>query len=131
MEKGCHYDIRRTHQTQIPRAHTAPSGAAAVAPALGPTRSLALLSCLWSVHHLLPMPTRRGEPMSTILDQPVSLFAGAKATDVVANVPLGEVLERIRSGVYQKSVARVQQARARGEKPYRAAKEQLVAFTPC
>jgi hypothetical protein len=68
--------------------------------------------------------------VTTILDQPVSLFAGAATTKVLETQPLGEVLERIRNGYYQDELAPVLAAKARGEEAYKRAKRELPAFTP-
>jgi hypothetical protein len=69
--------------------------------------------------------------MSTLLEEHVSVFAGARRTDVITTVPLGDVLERIRSGFYTTSIAGVRKAKARSAKAYCAIKETLTAFTPC
>jgi hypothetical protein len=69
--------------------------------------------------------------MTTLLDAPVSLFQGARATEVTEVLPLGTVLGRIQDGTYREEVAHVRQQKTRGKAAYRKAKEQLLAFTPC
>ena len=65
---------------------------------------------------------RQNQPKS-ILDQPVSVFLGAKSTDVAETVPLGEVLHRMQDGTYRASIAHVRQQHQRGKAAYKKAKE--------
>jgi Primase C terminal 2 (PriCT-2)/BT4734-like, N-terminal domain len=67
--------------------------------------------------------------MSSILDKPVSIFAGV-GTKVIANHPLGTVLNGIRSERFQEDIARLRLLV--GDKAaYKAQKELLTSFTPC
>jgi hypothetical protein len=66
-----------------------------------------------------------------ILDQPVSLFQGAKTVKPRGVCSLGEVLTAIRDGTYRATTAHVRQHKTRGKAVYRKAKERLLAFTPC
>jgi DNA repair protein RadA/Sms len=79
---------------------------------------------------MVPQSDPQSQPKS-ILDQPVSVFLGAKSTDVAETVSLGEVLHRIQDGTYRASIAHVREQKPRSAAAYRKAKEQLCAFTPC
>jgi hypothetical protein len=74
---------------------------------------------------VVPLPHRG------ILAAPVSLFEKAQHTDVVDNLPLGAVLQRIGQGYWRARIASVRQQQAHGKAAYTRAKDRLPAFTPC
>ena len=75
-------------------------------------------------------PEHQNQPKS-ILDQPVSVFRGAKTVKPQGVCSPGEVLTAIRDGTYRANIAHVREQKRRGKAQYRKAKEQLLAFTPC
>ena len=67
-----------------------------------------------------------------ILDAQVSLFQGSYDTTPIETLPLSTVLQRIQAGTYRLYVEYLRHLLAtKGEKAYKHAKEQSLAFTPC
>ena len=67
-----------------------------------------------------------------ILDTQVSLFQGSYDTTPIETLPLSAVLQRIQAGTYRLYVEHLRHLLAtKGEKAYKQAKEQSLAFTPC
>jgi Primase C terminal 2 (PriCT-2)/VirE N-terminal domain len=65
------------------------------------------------------------------LSERVSLFQGAADTRVLETVPLGTILERIKSGAYRDRISTLRQHKATpNEVAYREGKKLLPAFTP-